>query len=187
MINHNSTMTTKGKHHAMEEMPWNIIESYFDGQHLTRCIRHQLESYNHFVNHEIQKTIDMFNPVTVHSEHDYSKEHDKYTLEMVITFSNFHIYRPQIHENNGATKLMFPQEARLRNFTYSSAMTVDLNVKIIRYFGDNLSQSETFHKTLPKIHIGKLPIMVKSDICVLKQYKHLDCKITGECYVDAGG
>ena len=187
MNSNNLTMTTKGKHHAMEEMPWNIIESYFDGQHLTRCIRHQLESYNHFVNHEIQKTIDMFNPVTVHSEHDYNKEFDKYTLEMVITFSNFHIYRPQIHENNGATKLMFPQEARLRNFTYSSSMTVDLNVKIIRYFGDNLSQSETFHKTLPKIHIGKLPIMVKSDICVLKQYKHLDCKITGECYVDAGG
>jgi DNA-directed RNA polymerase II subunit RPB2 len=129
----------------------------------------------------------MFNPVTIHSEHDYNKDFDKYTLEMVITFSNFHIYRPQIHENNGATKLMFPQEARLRNFTYSSAMTVDLNVKIIRWFGDNLSQSETFHKTLPKIHIGKLPIMVKSDICVLKQYKHLDCKITGECYVDAGG
>ena len=187
MINDSTIMTTKEKHHVLEEMPWDIIESYFDGQHLTRCIRHQLESYNHFVNHEIQKTIDMFNPVTVHSEHDYNKEFDKYTLEMVITFSNFHIYRPQIHENNGATKLMFPQEARLRNFTYSSSMTVDLNVKIIRYFGDNLSQSETFHKTLPKIHIGKLPIMVKSDICVLKQYKHLDCKITGECYVDAGG
>jgi len=187
MINDSTIMTTKEKHHVMEEMPWSIIESYFDGQHLTRCIRHQLESYNHFVNHEIQKTIDMFNPVTVHSEHDYNKEHDKYTLEMVITFSNFHIYRPQIHENNGATKLMFPQEARLRNFTYSSAMTVDLNIKIIRYFGEKLTQSETFHKTLPKIHIGKLPIMVKSDICVLKQYKHLDCKITGECYVDAGG
>jgi len=186
-MNNNYPMSTPKKHQSMEDLPWNIIESYFDGQHLTRCIRHQLESYNHFANHEIQKTIDMFNPVTIHSEHDYNKEHDKYNLEMVITFSNFHIYRPQIHENNGATKLMFPQEARLRNFTYSSAMTVDLNIKIIRYFGENLTQSETFHKTLPKIHIGKLPIMVKSDICVLKQYKHLDCKITGECYVDAGG
>jgi DNA-directed RNA polymerase II subunit RPB2 len=186
-MNNNYPMSTPKKHQSMEDLPWSIIESYFDGQHLTRCIRHQLESYNHFVNHEIQKTIDMFNPVTIHSEHDYNKEHDKYNLEMIITFSNFHIYRPQIHENNGATKLMFPQEARLRNFTYSSAMTVDLNIKIIRYFGENLTQSETFHKTLPKIHIGKLPIMVKSDICVLKQYKHLDCKITGECYVDAGG
>ena len=134
MINHNYPMPPKKKHHELEDMSWSIIESYFDGQHLTRCIRHQLESYNHFVNHEIQKTIDMFNPVTVHSEHDYNKEHDKYTLEMVITFSNFHIYRPQIHENNGATKLMFPQEARLRNFTYASNMTVDMNIKYLKIY-----------------------------------------------------
>jgi len=178
--------TTKTKYN-MEEMPWNIIESYFEGQHLTRCVRHQLESYNNFVNTEIQKTIDMFNPITIHSEHDFHKPSGKYNLEIVITFNNFHIYRPQIHENNGSTKLMFPQEARLRNFTYSSAMTVDLNIKIIKNFGETLSLSETLYKTIPKIHIGKLPIMVKSDICVLQQYKHLDHKITGECYVDAGG
>ena len=168
-------------------MSWSIIKSYYTGQHLTRCVRHQLESYNHFVNYEIQKTIDMFNPVTIHSDHDFNKEADKYSLEMIITFDNFHIYRPQIHENNGATKLMFPHEARLRNFTYSSAMTIDLNIKIIRRYGPTLSQCETFCKKVPKIHIGKLPIMVKSNICVLNQYKHLDSKITGECYVDAGG
>ena len=182
----NYSMQNK-KHVYTEDMPWDIIGSYFEGQHLTRCVRHQLESYNHFVKNEIQKTIDMFNPVTIHSEHDYDNVNKKYTLEIIVTFSNFHIFRPQIHENNGATKIMFPHEARLRNFTYSSSMTVDLNIKIIRKYGTNLSQSETFYKTLHKIHIGKLPIMVKSDICVLKQYKHLDHKITGECYVDAGG
>ena len=46
--------------------PWIILESYFKGQHLSRCVRHQLESYNYFVNKQIQKTIDMFNPVTIH-------------------------------------------------------------------------------------------------------------------------
>ena len=91
----------------MENLSWDIIESYFDGRHLTQCVRHQLESYNHFVNNEIQKTIDMFNPVTIHSEHDYDKDSNKYALEMIITFSNFHTYRPEIHENNGATKLCF--------------------------------------------------------------------------------
>ena len=50
MINHNYPMPPKKKHHELEDMSWSIIESYFDGQHLTRCIRHQLESYNHFVN-----------------------------------------------------------------------------------------------------------------------------------------
>ena len=48
-----------------QELFWKIIESYFEGQHLKRCIRHQLESYNDFVVNQIQKTIDMFNPVTI--------------------------------------------------------------------------------------------------------------------------
>ena len=88
MINVEQYMPTKRKTcYTDEEMPWDIIESYFDGQHLTRCVRHQLESYNNFVNNEIQKTIDMFNPVTIHSEHDYDKDSDKYSLEMIITFS----------------------------------------------------------------------------------------------------
>ena len=46
-----------------DELSWKIIETYFKGQHLTRCIRHQLESYNDFATTQIQKTIDMFNPV----------------------------------------------------------------------------------------------------------------------------
>ena len=67
---------------------------------------------------------------------------------MIITFDNFQIYRPQIHENNGATKIMFPQEARLRNFTYSSAMTLDINIKIIKRSGEKMDKIETF---IPKI------------------------------------
>ena len=43
------------------------------------------------------------------------------------------------------------------------------------------------HKKLPKIHIGKIPIMLKSEICVLKQYSHLNSEIVGECYADPGG
>ena len=43
------------------------------------------------------------------------------------------------------------------------------------------------HKKLPRIHIGKIPIMLKSEICVLKQYSHLNSEIVGECYADPGG
>jgi len=169
------------------EVPWNIIETYFKGQHLERLIRHQLESYNNFVSCQIQKTIEMFNPVKIVSEQDYDTKSGKYSLEINVTFENFHIYRPQIHENNGATKLMFPQEARLRNFTYASAMTIDMNLKFIIRNGPNLENIQTLYKNLPKIHIGKLPIMLKSNICVLNQYKHVDNSYTGECKFDAGG
>jgi DNA-directed RNA polymerase II subunit RPB2 len=169
------------------ETPWDILALYFKGQHLKQLVRHQLESYNNLVNNELQRTIEMFNPVHIHSEHDYDKSSDKYKLEAIVTFSNFSIYRPQIHENNGATKLMFPQEARLRNFTYSSAMTIDINIKFVIRSGENLENVQTQYKVLPNIHIGKLPIMLKSSICVLEQYKHIDTKRNGECHMDPGG
>jgi len=169
------------------ETPWHIIESYFKGQHLQRFVRHQLESYNNFVGYQITKTIDMFNPVHIVSEQDFDPVSKKHALEILITFENFQIYRPQIYENNGAIKLMFPQEARLRNFTYASATTIDIHIKYIVRNGPNLDNMQTHYKTIPKVHIGKLPIMLKSNICVLNQYKHFEHTQTGECKYDAGG
>jgi DNA-directed RNA polymerase II subunit RPB2 len=169
------------------ETPFELIGSYFKGQHLERLVRHQLESYNNFVGYQIIKTVEMFNPVHIASDLDFDPIKKKHSLEIFVTFDNFSIYRPQIHENNGAIKLMFPQEARLRNFTYASALTVDMNIKYIVRTGKDLENIQTFHKMLPKIHIGKMPIMIKSSICVLNQYKHVDSKNTGECKFDAGG
>ncbi len=163
------------------ETPWDIIKSYFNGQQLERFVRHQLESYNNFIGYQIIKTIEMFNPVHIASEQDYDPVSKKYALEIFITFENFNIYRPQIHENNGAIKLMFPQEARLRNFTYAASTTIDINIKYIVRNGANLDNTQIFHKTIPRVHIGKLPIMLKSNICVLNQYKHFDNSQTGEC------
>ena len=170
-----------------EDISWAVIKKYFEGKHLQQLIRHQIESYNNFINCQIPKTIEMFNPVNISSENDYNKELKLYKLEIFITFENLNIHRPQIHENNGATKLMFPQEARLRNFTYSSTMTVDINIKYQIRSGEKLENIHTIYKVLPKIHIGKIPIMLKSNICVLNQYKHNTAALTGECHLDPGG
>jgi DNA-directed RNA polymerase II subunit RPB2 len=167
------------------ETPWTIINSYFRSIHLERLVRHQLESYNNFVQYQIFKTIEMFNPVHVVSEQDYDKKTEKYALEIFMNFENFQLQRPKIYENNGATKLMFPQEARLRNFTYASEMNVDVNIKYVVRNGENMEFTQTFYKILPKIQMGKLPIMLKSCICLLNQYKHV--KNNGECEFDTGG
>ena len=169
------------------DLSWKIIESYYKNKHLTRLVQHQIDSYNYFVNHQIQETIDMFNPVLIHSEHDRDPKTGLYSLEIIVSFKNFQMHRPQIHENNGATKIMFPHEARLRNFTYSSTMNFDVNIKIIKRSGDDLSQIETQHKNISKINFGKLPIMLKSCICVLSQHSNLNSDLTGECKYDAGG
>ena len=169
------------------EEPYHIIESYFQGQHLERLVRHQIESYNHFVNYQVQRTIQMFNPVTVRSENDYVASQDKYSLELFISFTNFKLYPPQIHENNGATKMMLPQEAKLRNFTYASTMTIDINLKYVVRNSENMDNPQIIEKVLPKINIGKLPIMLKSSICALTQNKHIHPHYTGECTMDCGG
>lgn len=170
-----------------DEAPWTLIESHFKNQHLKQLIRHQIESYNYLVNTQLEQTIAMFNPIRICSEHDWVKEHNLHRLVAHVTLENFNIHRPQVYENNGATKIMFPQEARLRNFTYAGAMTVDLNIKYTVRNGENYKNTQTYNKVLKNIHIGKLPIMLRSDICVLSQYKHLNTDQTGECKMDPGG
>jgi len=169
------------------EEPYKVIESYFQSKHLDRLVRHQLESYNHFINYQIEQTINMFNPVIIHSENDYIPENDKYSLELQINFKNFKILAPQIHENNGATKTMFPQESKLRNFTYASIMNVDLHIKYIIYNNEQMETPTIIEKILPKINIGRIPIMVKSSCCILKQNNFIHPSLSGECFMDCGG
>ena len=169
------------------EEPYNVIESYFKGQHLQRIVRHQLESYNHFMNYQMEQTINMFNPVVIHSDNDYIRDKDKYSLEIEINFKNLKILSPQIHENNGATKTMFPQEAKLRNFTYASIMNIDLHIKYIIYNDMNMETPTIIEKILPRINIGRIPIMVNSSACVLTQNKFIHPNLSGECFMDGGG
>ena len=184
--------TTDGKHvldHLGDyvEEPFTLIESYFADQHLARLVRHQIESYNNFINYQAGRTIQMFNPLRIHSD-KHILESGHHLLDIEISFDNFKMYPPQIHENNGATKTMLPQEAKLRNFTYASNMTVDVHIKYIIRDGEDPFVPRIIEKTLPKkINIGKMPIMLKSSICVLTQNPHIPPAHTGECPFDCGG
>jgi len=33
-----------------ENLSWDIIKTYFEGKHLQQLIRHQIESFNNFIN-----------------------------------------------------------------------------------------------------------------------------------------
>jgi len=169
------------------EEPYTIIESYFKGQSSSRLVRHQIESYNNFINLQMQETIRMFNNVKIRSVKDYNPEKDLYGLEIEVNFESLKIYPPQIYENNGATKMMLPMEARLRNFTYASNMTMNVAVKYTIRDTLDMDQPRVITKIIPKVNIGKIPIMVKSSICVLTQNPQLDPTDVGECEFDHGG
>ena len=84
----------------------------------------------------------MFNPVIIHSDKDFDFISEKYSLEIKINFSNLKIYSPIMYENSGAKKQMFPQPARLRNFTYWSLMSINLEIQFIVQFGENLNEKK---------------------------------------------
>lgn len=179
--------TVLGHLGSYSEEPFTIIESYFKGRHSTCLVRHQIESYNDFVNRQLPQTIQMFNPVMIRSDKDFIAELGQYALETEITFVNLKIHQPHIYENNGSTKIMLPTMAKLRNFTYASNLTIDINIKYTIRDTVNMDQPRIVNKTITKISIGKMPIMVKSDICVLNQHSHINPTSIDECAFDHGG
>ena len=172
---------------SYDEEPWTIIGSYFRGDHLKQLVRHQIESYNTFIRQQIPDTIAMFKNTHIRSDQDYDKDLNAYRYEMFINFENFKLHMPEAHETNGSTRMMFPNIARERNFSYSGNMTVDLNIKYVVRRGKLLELEETFFKVFNSINIGKMPIMVKSAACVLEHYKHVLNQTLGECNLDSGG
>ena len=166
--------------------PWPYIESYLARDHLGKLVKHQIESYNDFVGEQIPKTVEMFNPIIARSEHDRNIDTGEYGIEVVMHFANFSMHRPQIHENNGATKIMTPHDARIRGFTYASTSTLDLDIKVIVRDSEDPSKIQTFHKRLEKVQIGKLPVMLRSSVCVLP-HASSGREQSGECRLDAGG
>ena len=78
---------------------------------------------------------------------------------------------------------MYPNEARLRNMTYGFSIHFDVDVE----FKINTDTLIERNITLEKIYLGRFPIMVQSNMCILQ---NLDPKVrfeSGECVNDPGG
>jgi DNA-directed RNA polymerase II subunit RPB2 len=196
-----------------DELAWNVIMAHYsshDGRP-TQLVRHQLESFNEFVLNTIPDTIATFNPVRGHNQPRSSHsggtgtaatasaasatgtetasvtpaESTGPTVETMVTIANFRLLQPTIYENNGSTSIMVPKEARMRGFTYAATMSVDLSIKVtVTPQGSDTPQ--TYHRTLPNIRLGKLPIMVNSSVCVLNSAPESPAEL-GECAYDIGG
>ena len=78
---------------------FKIIGSYFGDSYLDKLIKHHLESYNNFIENECAKTVEMFNPIIIHSDHDFNAEFKKYKLEIEVNFKHLNIYKPLISSN----------------------------------------------------------------------------------------
>ncbi|PIU02838.1 MAG: DNA-directed RNA polymerase subunit B'' [Candidatus Diapherotrites archaeon CG09_land_8_20_14_0_10_32_12] len=142
----------------MDETSKLLIQKYFQEHSI---IMSDIESFNSFVDFELQKILDEnkeVEPTIIPPNVDTYK----------IRFDKIWITKPEITEADGSKRDIFPSEARLRKITYAAPMFVEVSAHI------NGQKRESI-----KTQIGNLPIMLKSKYC------HLN-KLDKEGLIDAG-
>ena len=189
-----------------------LLELYFGQHNSTQNVYHQISSFNHFMNVEVPQTIIRSCPVRITGSPDRKLtsttraaagtagtairvaiegnddiEEPVITnpreVEVCIEFANVQIRKPTIFENNGAVTPMYPNDARLRIMTYASPVYVDMIITTTMKGKD----AKITRRTLPQIQIGKIPIMVGSNYCLLSDTPEKTPREYGECSEDVGG
>ncbi len=107
-------------------------------------------------------------------------------IEVVVKFQNVSIRKPTIFENNGALTPMYPNDARLRNFTYAAPVYVDMEITYTMT-DPGLGTKEVRQRTLTRVMAGKIPVMVGSKYCLLSENPEKQPRELGECSADPFG
>jgi DNA-directed RNA polymerase II subunit RPB2 len=112
-------------------------------------------------------------------------------VEVCVEFANVQIRKPTIFENDSSVKPMYPNDARLRNLTYAAPVYTDIiatyTMRTPRPAGDGTFETTVRRRTLPHVHVGKIPVLVGSDYCILKDTPEKLPRLLGECEADVGG
>lgn len=147
----------------------SIIKKYFDKP--CALTDHQISSYNHLIDHVIPSQLDLLFPLNI----PINNEVINY---IVLSINKINIEQPVYTENNGCSNTMTPYIAKLKNYTYSLSVLVDLNITI-NYNQQNITIENI--KEIKNILLGKIPIVVKSKYCVSNSI------VNKECVYDPGG
>jgi DNA-directed RNA polymerase II subunit RPB2 len=162
---------------------WDAVRAYFSNG-VRRMVDHQVDSYEDFVRHKIPLIIQSTPPITVWHEQDETLK--KYKYEFKLSFENISYIKPRIQEATGRVKPMLPMEARIRNFTYAAQMYVDIRFIARTYKGPLLDTYDEESHVFEGISLGKLPVMLGSSLCLLKDYP-MSLEEYGECAHDPLG
>jgi len=165
---------------------WKIINKYFN-DNPNNLVAHHLESYNEFFNNGINRIFRENNPIRfIEREDESEKTNNRNECLLYLggkDGSKIYFGKPIIYDDN-YTHYMFPNDARLRNMTYGTTIHYDVDVDFIYYKGDEKIEHSI---TLNKIYLGRFPIMLQSDLCILKSLNK-DVRFNmGECKNDYGG
>ena len=182
------------------EISWKIIDKFFkDNKHI--LVKHHIDSYNNFFSTGIQEIFKDKNPIRFFKEIDKETQEYKYECELYlggINCDKIYYGKPVIYDETDddidRAHYMYPNEARLRNMTYGFTIHYDIDVKFKILIDKNdgssgLNKFEIHEETiqLEKIFLGRFPIMLQSNMCILKGLEPNARFYMGECKNDPGG
>jgi DNA-directed RNA polymerase II subunit RPB2 len=174
-----------------DNITWKVIDTYFrDNENY--LVKHHLDSYNDFVKHGIPRIFKENNPIRIMEEQDEKTKEFNLQCELYLggkDGNKIYYGKPTIYdlEENDEPRhhFMYPNEARLRNMTYGCSIHYDVDV----YFKTKNDEGiiEERSTVLEKVYLGKIPIMVQSDLCILKGMTSEARFNCGECRNEQGG
>ena len=154
--------------------PDEIINTYFKQKNI--LVNHQTISYNDYIDNIIPKILKQSFPINI----EFLKE-DSEIHSIKLNIHNIRIEEPNCIENNGCSKIMTPNIARLRNYTYAIIIKIDISIIVTIY--DKDSKIELPEKYIKDIILSKIPLIVKSKYCIMNKI-NID---KDECRYDLGG
>ena len=142
---------------------WPIIQDI-----LTRegVAKQHLNSFDEFLKKGLQEIINEIGHIDIeNAEYPYK-----------IELGRIRILQPRMMELDGSITPITPAESRLRNVSYAAPLQLEANV---------VEDGKTLENRF--IHIGDIPIMVKSDACILRNFSEQKLIDHAEDPSDPGG
>ncbi|KAK1222907.1 DNA-dependent RNA polymerase II [Marasmius sp. AFHP31] len=155
---------------------WTVFSSLFEQK---GPVRRQLDSFNEFVQNTMQELVDENSNLTLDQAEQFSGQ-------QTDSISS----RTMKSKADGWVVPVFPQEARLRNLTYSAPLYIEMKKGV---FSGHQEGGQMVWRTEndsgaegTKVWIGKVPIMLRSTFCILHGLQYQDLNDLNECPYDSG-
>lgn len=102
-----------------------------------------------------------------------------------VSFGQVFVDKPYIIDDNRQIRYITPNEARLRELTYSSLVSVNIRTSIVTRVDNEEVEKEV--KDFFKIHLARIPMMIGTSKCNLFGKNSQERCVAGECIYDTGG
>lgn len=173
------------------ELPRRLLDQYFQTTAYPYT-RHHIDSYSQFLESGLPTIIKGQNPLIVLKDLIPDTATYKYKVEIFVggeDGSSIRLGTPTIQHMGGEeVRLLFPNEARLRDLTYAAGLYADILVRVtFSSEKDPEGEPKVRETLLPQFPLVDIPVMLHSKACLLNGKPAEFLEAVGECPYDQGG